>query len=157
MEEKPVDTANRAGLIFPGVLSLAVGVMFFVPGIYFTKIILSRLMRNQLPDGLFVAFTVFIGVIGLILLLLAYQFFTGKVGRQHISTPILIFASAFFITLSTAIALATYVFKCMPTGYQPGRGIGGGFAIGCFGLWFAYKRSREASNQEYTPDQKTAR
>ncbi|WP_173200227.1 hypothetical protein [Geobacter sp. SVR] len=110
-----------------------------------------------MPDGLFAFITVFIGIIGIILLLLAYQFFTGKVGGQHISAPILTFASVCFIAMSAVIAVVAYVFRAMPAGYQTGRGIGGGVAIGCLGLWFAYKRKRGAFNQENAPGRKTVR
>lgn len=158
MDEKPVDIRNRLGLVFPAVISLAVGLMFFVPGVFFAEKALTRFLeKNEIPDlpiAFIIAFTLSIGTI---LPTLAYKFVFGNIEKQHISTPILTFVSVCFVALSTIIALTAYVFKAMPTGYQTGRGIGGGFAIGCLGLWFAYKRKRGASNKEDAPGQKTAR
>lgn len=158
MDEKPVDIKNRLGLIFPAVISLAVGFMFFVPGMFFlAKAVVRILERKELPDLPFAFIIVFTLSIGTILLLLAYKFVFGNIEKQHVSTPILTIVSAFFVAMSIVIALTADVFKAMPTGYQTARGIGGGFAIGCLGLWFAYKRKRGASNQEDAPGHKPAR
>lgn len=158
MDEKPVDIRNRLGLIFPAVISLAVGLMFFVPGLFFAEKALGRFLdRKEIPELPFAFIILFTLAIGTILLLLAYKFIFGNIEKQHISTPILTFVSICFVSMSTIIAITAYVFKAMPTGYQTGRGIAGGFAIGCLGLWFAYKRKRGASNQEDAPGQKPAR
>jgi len=158
MDEKPVDVRNRFGLIFPAVISLAVGLMFFIPGVFFAEKAISRfLSKSEIPDLPFAFIIVFTLTIGTILLLLAYKFVFGNIEKQHVSTPILTFVSISFVAMSTIIAVTAYVFKAMPTGYQTGKGIGGGFAIGCLGLWFAYKRKRGASNHEDAPGQKPAR
>ena len=155
MDEKPVDIRNRIELLFPAVISLVVGLMFFVPGVFFLQRTIVRFLeKKEVPDLPIAFIIVFTLSIGIILLLLAYKFIFGNLEKQHISTPILTFVSICFIAMSTFVALGAYVFKTMPT---TGRGIGGGFAIGCFGLWFAYKRKRETSNKEDTPDQKAVR
>src|ERR1700690_309640 len=149
MIEKPVDVTNRRGLLLPGLMSFIVGLMFFIPGIYFTYTIsIKSLLTKDLPGIPAILFISFITIMGTILLLLSYQFFSGKVGRQHISTPILIFASAFFILIATYIALLVFVFKTMQPGTQASRAIGGGFAIGGLGLWFAYKRRSGISKKQ---------
>ncbi len=154
MEEKQVDTSKKVNLIFPGLLSLAVGLMFAVPGVFFSKKIISQLLQNKLPDGIFVFVTVLIVAIGIILLLLAYRFFTGKVDNQRLSITILTIASLFFISISSLIAVETYVLKWMePTG-QTGRAIGGGFTAGCLGLYFAFKRRRSPSRPNKINPQK---
>jgi len=143
MDDKPVDIKNRLGLVFPAVISLAVGLMFFVPGVFFAEKAISRFLeKNEIPDLPIAFIIVFTLAIGTILLLLAYKFIFGNIEKQHISTPILTLVSICFVAMSTVIAITAYVFKAMPTGYQTGRGVGGGFAIGCLGLWFAYKRKR---------------
>ncbi len=158
MDEKPVNTSEKPAMIFVGLLALIVGLMFFVPGIYFSKSIIMRFLQEHIfPDGPFAFIAIFTISIGTILLLLSYKFFFGDVAKQHVSTPILTFVSICFIAMSTVFALVAYVFNAMPTGYQTGRGIGGGFAIGCFGLWFAYKRKRGTSNQKDAPDQEPVR
>lgn len=158
MDEKPVEIKNRLGLIFPALISLAVGLMFFVLGVLFAEKALTLFLeKSETPDLPFAFIIAFTLSIGTILLLLAYKFIFGNIEKQHVSTPILTFVSIFFVAISVVIALTAYVFKAMPTGYQTGRGVGGGFAIGCLGLWFAYKRKRGASNQEDAPGQKAAR
>lgn len=158
MDEKPVNTRNRLELILPAAISLAVGLIFFIPGVFFAEKTLYRFLEiNEIPDLPIVFIIVFTLTIGTILLSLAYKFIFGNIEKQHLSTPILIFVSICFVAMSIIIALNTYVFKSMPTGYQTGRGVGGGFAIGCLGLWFAYKRKRGASNQEDASGQKPAR
>lgn len=153
MDEIPVDTTNRLNLILPGIICLAVGLMFFVPGILLGKsFIFGYLHINDMPDGRYAIITLIMLALGAILLLLSYQFFTGKVGKQHISTPILVMVSIGFITLSTAIVISSFFLKSAPSGYRTGKAIGGGAAIGCLGLYFAYKRKRGASNQRSDHD-----
>ena len=147
--EKPVDTSNRLSLIFPGLLSFIVGLMFFIPGIYFAyTILIKSLLKMELPGLPVTLFILFLMGIGTILLLLSYQFFSGTVGRQHISTPLLIVISTFFIVLSSVLALAAHVFQSLPIGHLTDRAIGAGFGIGGVGLWFAHKRKRGAYNKQ---------
>jgi hypothetical protein len=141
MDERPLYVRNRVELVFPAVISLAVGLMFFIPGVFFAGKALAHFWdKKQIPDFPMAFIIVFTLTIGTILLLLAYKFLFGNFEKQHISTPILTFVSIWFVAMSTIFALTAYVFKAMPTGFPTGRGIGGGFAIGCSGLWFAYKR-----------------
>jgi drug/metabolite transporter (DMT)-like permease len=146
VEEKQVDINDRIGLGIAGIISLAVGLMFFIPGICLATSIIVRFIHNELPDSSIVFITVFLCSLGTILLLLAYQFFTGKICKQHMPTPLLAVVSAGFVAISIYFALSAYVFKSSPTGSQTGRAIGGSMSIGCLGLYFAYKRVRGASN-----------
>ena len=149
MDDEPLDIEkNRFSLMFAGIISLVVGIMFFIPGMYFIHIMILRFYQeNDLPKDPFAFIFIFIIIaIGIVLLLLSYQFFSGKIVRKHIPTSLLIIVSIFFIAISTAIALEAFVFKSMPIGHQIGRGIGGGFACGGLGLWLAYKRLHRASN-----------
>ncbi len=154
MEEKQFDSSNKVTLIFPGLASLAVGLMFAVPGVFFSKKIILQLFQNKIPDSIFVFVTVLIEAIGIILLLLAYRFFTGKIAGQHLSTPILTIASLFFISISSLIAVETFVLKRMAATGQTGRAIGGGFMTGCLGLYFVFRRRRSASSTNEISDRK---
>ncbi len=142
MEEKLVDITDRAGLILSGILSFAVGLMFSIAGLYFVKrITLQLLQKNEWPDGIIIFVAVLTVTIALILLSLSYKFFTGKVGKQHISTPLLVLVSACFITFSVCAYNGTQ------TGYRVNKAIGGSMAAGCLGLYFAYRRMRIAFNE----------
>jgi divalent metal cation (Fe/Co/Zn/Cd) transporter len=150
MDEEPVDIKNSPGFIFPAVISLAVGLMFFVPGMFFLEKAVSRFLeRKEIPDLPFAFIIVFTLAIGTILLLLAYKFLFGNIEKQRISTPILTLLSLWFIGLGTAGAVLMFVFNAVP---GAGRGVGAALSLGAIGLWFAYKRKRGTSNMRSDHD-----
>ena len=150
-DEKPVNLSMLGRILLGGIL-LAVGLMFFVPGTYFVSVMVLKSLQNvELPDVLGVLFAILIVAIGTIALLLSWQCFSGKVIKQHISTPILFIVSVWFLGLSAVIAVE-YFGTTSKSEYHTERAIGGSFAIGVLGLWFAYRRRRRKSNKHLLSD-----
>jgi len=143
VEEKPFDAQSKSLNVVMGAVCLFVGAMFFLPGLFLLKnVIIQIFIARTFPDGIFVFATTIILAIGVILILLAFKFSLGTIKDQSLSTPMLVFASSFFILMSTMMFITTFIFKIGTGGHNPGRGIGGGFAAGIIGLWVAFKRKK---------------
>ncbi len=142
LEEKQVDIKDRKGLAVGGAVLLPVGLFFSVFGVdLLIDGFTNYIQMNTLPYFSDAFITVIILALGLLILTLCYQMFTGKVGRQHICTPLLTVVSLGFMMLSIVLA-ASMISGRSPHGYGAGRAIGGCMTIGGLGLYFSYKRGK---------------
>jgi hypothetical protein len=146
MDERQIDNLSMTERLTLGVVSLAVGLMFLVPGVYFAWGAAARLIKNhELPRGGLAIVVSLMVVIGAALLPLSWSFFTGEITKRRIPTPVLVVVSIWFIAISLGIAVCHFAFN-ETSDHQVGRAIGGSFTIGVLGLLLAYKRIRRASN-----------
>ena len=149
MKSKPNETEEITTSILLGIISLAVGGLFFCPGIYFFSKVVGRLISGSSFPG--IGIIAFIGVlllIGSILISLSIKAFTGKLGEQKVSPYVLTFASIFFLSISAMFFCMTYIFEPLPHSYNSGRAIGGSFAIGAIGIYTVYKKRKASSTYQ---------
>lgn len=157
MNDRDITKSERGGLFFAGILSLIVGLIFFLPGAMFSSGAFFKVFYAKEPlDIAFVFIATFPLTVGTILIFVAFQFFTGRILNQSISRPVLLILSLFFIGLGSLFVVLGWVMGAMPTGYTFGRGVGGSFVLGFFSLWLFRKKGQKTPNHLIEVDKKSA-
>lgn len=140
---------NRPTQIKYGTLCLGGSALCFA----IVFLMISGLIRREnFPDRdlIMVAITI-LSTLGIILILLSYNFFQGKVQKLPLSSPVIIFVSLFFILMATSEIIFVYIVRIVPPTAQSGKIIGGGYAMGFSGFWHLYKRKKRETRELQLP------
>ncbi len=135
-------------ILICGVLSLATGVLFCIPGVFFSfHLLCDFFYKNFSIDPIKLFISVFTLSIGIFLLLLSIKCFRGQTKDQYIATPVYIIIGIFFIGFSVTFFMLTFVVRVMEPSRESLLAIGCGLFFGTLSLRAIYKKKKQIAQQ----------
>lgn len=133
--------------LFVGMMSLSVGLIFIIPGIYFLLHLINMIfVYNEIPNLLTLGLITFMLSIGIMLILLTLKFCINGFEKQKLSSPIIICVSILLIIVSISMIIH-YVNGGSFSDPRAGRAMAGGLLLGSAGIYVVFNRRNIANDK----------